>query len=300
MKKGFIIAAIILVAAGALIFAAAFAVSGFSFTKFDTEKYETNTYYLNEDFESIDISAKEADISFKQSEDGKTRVECVERSKVSHSAFVENKTLKITVSDERTWFDHISVFSVRSQSVTVYLPVKSCETLSVGTSTGDITVPDWLSCGDVKITASTGDIRIEGIDAEKIDLSVTTGDIECKNINCKETLSLKVSTGETVLTGVACKALTSNGSTGSIKMDNVVASESFYIKRSTGDVKFVNCDAGQITVETSTGDVTGTLRSEKAFTAGSSTGNVKVPDTVSGGKCEIKTSTGDIKIEIAK
>ena len=34
------------------------------------------------------------------------------------------------------------------------------------------------------------------------------------------------------------------------------------------------------------------------FIAKTNTGDVKVPETTSGGKCEIKTSTGDIKIRI--
>ena len=51
-------------------------------------------------------------------------------------------------------------------------------------------------------------------------------------------------------------------------------------------------------IKTSTGDVEGTLLSEKIFSIHTSTGKVKVPNTNNGGTCEIKTSTGDIEIQI--
>ena len=60
-----------------------------------------------------------------------------------------------------------------------------------------------------------------------------------------------------------------------------------------------DCDASEIFVKTDTGDVRGTLLSEKVFIIKTSAGDVSVPETVTGGKCEISTDTGDIKIGIS-
>ncbi|MBQ3893898.1 MAG: DUF4097 family beta strand repeat protein, partial [Clostridia bacterium] len=79
-----------------------------------------------------------------------------------------------------------------------------------------------------------------------------------------------------------------------------IASGRFDIERDTGDVKFDRCDAAEIKVETDTGDVTGTLLTEKVFITKTDTGKVSVPSAASGGRCEIETDTGDIKISIAK
>ena len=57
-------------------------------------------------------------------------------------------------------------------------------------------------------------------------------------------------------------------------------------------------EARTISIKTDTGDVTGTLLSEKEFITDSDTGNIDVPKTTTGGKCEITTDTGDIKIDI--
>ena len=90
----------------------------------------------------------------------------------------------------------------------------------------------------------------------------------------------------------------STGNTGNIALSAVIAAERFSIKRSTGDVRFDRVDAAEIFVETDTGDVVGSVVTDKVFIAHSSTGRVHVPKTITGGRCEINTDTGNIKLEI--
>ena len=78
----------------------------------------------------------------------------------------------------------------------------------------------------------------------------------------------------------------------------MIASGRIDLERSTGEVFFDGCDASEIKVKTSTGDVTGTLLSSKVFITHSSTGRIAVPDSITGGRCEITTSTGAIEIAI--
>jgi DUF4097 and DUF4098 domain-containing protein YvlB len=68
------------------------------------------------------------------------------------------------------------------------------------------------------------------------------------------------------------------------------------IERSTGDVKLDSVDAAEIYIDTDTGDVKGTLLSEKIIFATTDTGDVDVPRCTVGGRCEIKTDTGNIEI----
>lgn len=70
---------------------------------------------------------------------------------------------------------------------------------------------------------------------------------------------------------------------------------SLLIRARTGDVKFNNSDAGEIYVSTSTDSIYGSLLSTKVFDVRSSTGDINVPHSVMGGKCEITTGTGDIR-----
>ena len=317
MKKGFLIAAAVFVVAGVAIFAAAFIASGFDLSKLDTSKYVTGSDTVTEDFESITVESGVADITFRPSEDGKTRVDRVERDKIRHEVSVENGTLKITEVDERKWYDKLTVFSLRSPAVTVYIPAGHYADLTITSGTGDVSVPEQFSFGGAKIRSSTGDVafdasadgslsirtstgdvRVSSVSADGIDISVSTGSIEGKNVECREKLSISVSTGETYLENVVCGSLVSAGSTGDVTLKNTVASGEFNIERSTGGVSFEDCDAGEITVKTSTGEVTSSLSSEKVFITKSSTGDIRVPDSGSGGNCRITTSTGDIRITV--
>ncbi len=317
IKKTVIIIAIVLVSIGILLFTGVCIAMKFNFTKLDTVAYETNTYTADNNFRNIEINVSETDILFKPSTDSNVSVVCVESDKVKHSVSVEKETLHITVDDKRNWYDHITIFS-HALSMTVYLPSEKYALLKIDSNTGNVTIPNVFSFDNADITTSTGDIdcnasvkdkfkgetstgaiQLDKVQAENMDLSVSTGHIDINSVTCKDTISAKVSTGKITLTDVTCQNFTSTGSTGNVTMKNTTASDKFTIERSTGDIHFENCDANQIDIKTSTGDVNGTLNSEKIFVTKTSTGTVHVPETASGGKCKITTSTGDIHIDLS-
>ena len=93
------------------------------------------------------------------------------------------------------------------------------------------------------------------------------------------------------MTDISCGSILADSNTGDMSFKNVLVSGSLSVESGTGNVGFDNSDADTVCVKTGTGDVTGTLLSEKVFVTKTSTGTVRVPKTVSGGKCEITTST---------
>jgi DUF4097 and DUF4098 domain-containing protein YvlB len=130
-----------------------------------------------------------------------------------------------------------------------------------------------------------------------ITIRTSTGDIRVANISAGS-LDLTVSTGNTLISDLQCENLISKGNTGDISLNNVVASKTFFIERSTGDVKFDGSDAAEIFVKTDTGDITGSLLTDKIFVTQTDTGDIDIPETADGGRCELVTDTGDIRIEI--
>lgn len=314
--KIWLITATMLLVLGTGIFALAAAAVGFDLTRLSTQKYETNVYVPNEEFSNVSIKADTADISLVPSEDGVCKVSCYEREKVKHSVTVRDGTLVIDVVDGRAWYDYIGI-DFGSPKITVSLPRSAYGVLTVKGSTGDVTVPKELtldsidisvSTGDVfcyasatdavKITASTGDIRAEQVRTGTLALSVSTGDITATGIVCADDALVEVSTGKTSLSDMTCRNFTSRGDTGDIQLKNLVATEKLLIERSTGDVRLDGCDAAELFIKTDTGDVAGTLLSEKVFVTETDTGKEQVPNTAGGGRCEIITDTGDIKISL--
>ena len=316
--KIWLVIATLFVISGLILFAVGMEALGWEFGKLSTAKYETNSHEIREEFCNIAVETDTADIRFAVAEDGKCTVVCYELENAKHAVAVQDDTLVITVVNEIQWYEYIGI-TVGTPKVTVYLPKTEYNSLRIQESTGDVEIPkDFLfenmgistSTGAVenyasvlermKIESSTGDIRVENVSADMLDLSVSTGEVVADSITCHGDIQIRVTTGRTKLTDVACKNITSWGDTGDIMLKDVIASEMVSVERGTGDVKFQDCDAGEIRIETDTGDVTGTLLSEKIFITETDTGSVDVPKTTTGGRCEITTGTGDIRIEIQR
>lgn len=314
--KIWLVIATALVVSGIIMFGVIMSMLKWDFTKLGTAKYETNNYEFDESFKNISVNTDTADVIFLPSDDGTCRVVCYENKKAKHAAFVSDDTLNINIIDERKWYDHIGII-FGTPEITVYLPLDKYGNLTVNNSTGDIKIPESFSferidiqsstgdveCrsdvnGGIKIALSTGDVELENISAGEVDISVTTGDIEISALKCEGAIKIKVSTGDADVDNVTCKSLISTGNTGDMTLENVVATESFNIERSTGDIVLDGCDASSILVKTSTGNVHGSLLSEKIFVTRTDTGRVSVPETTSGGICEITTDTGNIIIDV--
>lgn len=233
-----------------------------------------------------------------------------------HSVSVKDGTLEIKNIDTRKWYEYIG-FNFDTPKITVYIPEGEYGKLSVKASTGDVEIPEVFkfksvdisvstddvknyafALEDVKIKTTTGNICIEDASIGLLDLTVSTGKVTVSGVTCEGDIAVGVSTGKTYLSNICCKNFTSSGSTGDISLNNVIATEKLSINRSTGDVKFDSSDAAEIYIETDTGDVTGSLLTDKVFITQTGTGKINVPKTVNGGRCEITTSTGDIKIDI--
>ncbi len=313
--KAWLIIAAFLMLIGCILFVGVMSMLEWDFTKLSTTKYETNTYEVGEAFDSISINTDTADIVFALSDDGKCSVECYEDEDTTHSVAVENNML-VVGTNPKSWYDYIG-FNLGFPKITVHLPSTQYASLHIDESTGDVEIPNAfvfknvdisLSTGDVifcasaseivKIKSTTGAIRVENTSVGSLDLKVTTGTVTVSDVNCEGDVTVDVLTGKTSLSDTQCKNVISNGSTGGISIDNVIAEEKFSIQRKTGKVKFTGSDAAEIFVETNTGDVTGSLLTDKVFIIQTDTGNVDVPKTMDGGRCEIITDTGDIKIEI--
>lgn len=298
-------------------FVGVMSVLGWNFTKLNIGKYQNNTYEINENFSNIYMNTDTADILFVPSNNDKCRVLCYEKENLKHSVNVENDTLSISVNDERKWYEYISI-NFGSPKITVELPKSQYDSLFIEEDTGDVEIPKSFSFKDADITLSTGDVEfLATADAVKIKTStgnvdvedtklgslsvcVSTGEVDVENVVCADDMYIEVSTGDSEFNNVTCKNFVSKGSAGDIYLEKTVATEKLSINRSTGDVSFERSDAAEISVTTDTGSILGTLLSEKVFIVQSDTGRVTVPKTTSGGKCEVTTDTGRIKIEISR
>ena len=314
--KIWLVIAASLVLIGCIICWSVLAMLKWDFTKLSTSKYETNNHEINESYKNIVIVTNTADIAFVACKDSSTTVVCYEQNNAIHSVSVQGGILNVELVDTRKWYDRIGI-NIGTPKITIYIPQGEYGDLSISSNTGNVEIPkDFqfssinvsVSTGDVmcyasaagavNIAASTGDIGVKNISAASLALSVSTGKVTASGVTCEGKVTVSASTGKAYLTDVTCKNLVSTGDTGHICLTNVIAAQNLSVKRSTGDVRLEGCDAADIAIQTDTGDVTGTILTDKVFVVSTDTGRKEVPNSTSGGRCEITTNTGDIKIEI--
>ena len=154
---------------------------------------------------------------------------------------------------------------------------------------------EWQDYIGVNFDSPTITVSVPQGDYGSLSIKTSTGDIDLENVSA-DTLDLSVTTGDVTVTAVQCRQFQSSGNTGEVSLKNVIAEQNFTIKRSTGDVTLDGCDAADMDITTDTGDVDGRLLSDKVFFVQTSTGDIDVPETTTGGRCAITTSTGDITI----
>ena len=266
-------------------------------TACSSNEYETNVHEINEEVNSISIKTATAHIEFVPSDDGICKVVCYEEAKERHSIEVQNGTLTINVLNDKEWYDYIG-FNIDSPKITIYLPAAEYSSLVIEGSTGDIEISKDFVFKNIDVSLSTGDVKCYASADETIKIVTNTGNIYMESISATS-LDLMVSTGRVTVSDIVCKNLISQGDTGDISLKNVISTEKISIERETGDVTLEASDAVEIFITTNTGDVKGSLLTDKVFITKTHTGRIDVPNSITGGRCEITTDTGDIKISIS-
>ena len=276
IKKTWIFLAGFLMIFGAGLFVFAMSSVGWNFGELSTVKYETASYEISDDFDSVSVEAQTADVKILPSEDGAVRVCVYEKEYENHSVSVIDGVLTVKSEGKKSLRDYISISS-GSSAITVYLPTDVYESFVL-----DVT---------------TGEVCIDGVSFERIDVETTTGDVNISSATLGE-VGIKVTTGDVKMCRVRCASVTVKGTTADTTFEEVTATGAVKIDIGTGDVKLADFDATEIEVNATTGDVTASLLSGKAFTVKTTTGKVSVPESVAGGACKITTTTGSVEITV--
>lgn len=278
-------------------------------------KMETNTHVVDGHYDSVVVNVDAADVTVLPSADGTCKVVCYETENLFHSVYTRDNALFVNTVDERLWFEHLLIGYEKPQ-ITVYLPQKEYSMLLIEGSTGDVELREGLNFLEVNVSRSTGDVTCAGVAAyamclstttgeihvenvltEALELSVTTGNIRLTDIFCAKAIA-NVTTGQLIGQNIKCQNLISEGTTGDVLFNDLIADDKICINRSTGNVFLGSSDAVEIVIHTTTGDVDGVLLTEKVFVVSTKAGIVDVPESVSGGRCEVHTTTGDIGFTI--
>lgn len=203
--------------------------------------YIENTYEVEDEYNSIVVDSTIGDINILVADVTNTTIETKESEDYKFNFIVQDNTLKISEDKKKNknWLDNLTIVGL-AYKVTLTVPSKLYEKI------------------DIKLT--TGDVKLDGINADEVLIDGTTGDV---------------------------------------KIYNTIANEKMYVDITTGDIKIKASDSKDIHIETTTGDIKGDILSGKSFTTDTTTGDISVPASIDNGEiCYLDTTTGDIKITI--
>jgi len=296
MKIGYVIAGTLLILAGVAIIAGVIAANGNSLPKIANQEIETQTYDFSEEIRAISVSTEIDKVTVKPSDDGLSHVICEEISSMKHVVELKDGSMSVSVNDDGSLSSKLSLLGNQT-SVTIMIPEGRLDSVDISATTGSAEL-DKIEAGSLKLVLSTGSARLNDIKAVTVDVSATTGSVKAENVECAGKISVESNTGSVTLKDVNCAELAVSGKTGSAKLSNVTACGAICVRLTTGSVKLDGVDAGSLSIHTSTGSVKGTLRSGKEFRTSTTTGSVSVPQSTTGGICEITTTTGSIGIRI--
>lgn len=297
---------------------------GFGWTLFNPAdmnitKDVVKVYHISEAPMQIHIDVTVGSVKLLPIEGEEWRVECIDQEKLYHTIELTDGTLTVKEIDMRTWYDHIGILSgLRNVSVTVYLPQKTYESLTLHSLSGGIRVEQGLTFSNAELKNTSGSINFASSVTDSLNVKNTSGSIFVDG-EVKGDLTVKNTSGSIHVIGgvggvleVACgsgrieianatpsRAIVKNIS-GGIYLENVVCRESCTIENTSGGIELQRCDAMTFDVTTVSGGIRASILSAKSFDCRSTSGSVKVPNDGNGGVFKARSTSGSIKITIVE
>ncbi len=209
-------------------------------------------------------------------------------------------TLFIEQDERHQWFSLWTKISSRSvRTLYIMLPDDLSLDLDLVTGTGDVAfeMDQVEQHGNIVIQSGTGNVRLEKIDADVLDIQLNTGNISLVNVNIGQNLMAESNTGHIDLSIVTAVAVELDSNTGKIKIDGLSAN-SLSINCDTGDVNIKNTlIVLDIEVNSSTGNVDVSQTTAGGFDIDTSTGEVTITvDIISNYRYDLRTDVGVVKV----
>ena len=184
-----------------------------NFTK-GSDKYVTETKTVS-DFEKLVVSADTVDVNIVRDGDKYSVTYYVPEKYIPKIS--GDKTLNIEVPSANGLFFNFLNFDNENPYITINIPSDDEFKFDITASTGDIHIDGLKYEG--KIETSTGDIHLKGSKLDDLKIKTSTGDMYFEALDGSE-IKTETSTGETTVKGCKFKKIDLQTSTGDIRINN--------------------------------------------------------------------------------
>ncbi len=203
---------------------------------------------------------------------------------------IEQKGGKLTVKQPSkfgSWFG----FGIKPDGqYTITVPEDGKFSFDIRSSSGDITLDRVNATG--KIKASSGEVMLNDVEGDLIEVETSSGEIDCDKIKAGA-VSFGASSGDIELLRIFADDISAETSSGDIELNNSTG-KSVMCESSSGKIEIQlngDPDGYSYYVDTSSGD---------AKVNGEKVKKEYVKDDGKDGKVAVRTSSGDIEIEVSE
>lgn len=170
------------------------------------------------------------------------------------------------------------IIKVKSNSGDVDVLELEAEEIETKASSGDITAGSIAAIGTIYMKASSGDISIDEALSEKADISASSGRIAVGRLRTTENLRIHASSGRINAEELEGRTISVDASSGRINIEQMTAED--------------------VNVEASSGDITVLHLTAEYADFDASSGKTMVSFTALNGDLNVKSSSGDVSIEL--
>lgn len=292
----------VLIAVGCLLLGMALAVVIMPLAGVDlgwlTGKFETQIYDLTEPFEALEVDAANCDVFLYRERSYPGGVYIQEGRGIACRVEIVDGVLTISWAQSWPWLDKLFFWRDDEQTLSVYLPERVYERLSVRTTSGDIYISDGLSPSQVDIRTDSGYVSVWNMRGGELCVETGSGSVSLSDSELTAA-AFTAGSGEVWLSQVELGALTAETGSGDIGLDWVESEGEMTLRAGSGDIDLWDSDAAALSIETGSGDIRAFLLSPKRFEAHSDSGDVTAPASdESAGLCKAVSGSGDIYFQI--
>lgn len=272
-------------------------------------------------FTAIRVRVRESEVNILRSEDGESRVDCVDQACVYHRVFTDGGVLNVETVDERRWYERIKTLKT-SLKVNIYLPEGKYDSLGVETMSGAVRTEHGLVFEKVSIQtmsgaigffsgvqnllelhSMSGSIRAEGDNTlSYVNSATKSGNVELCGFNCRDNVLASSTSGIVRLCNIKGRNCAAKTASGSVSLKNAFAVCRLSAATASGSIRLDGCDANRVELDSASGSIRGSLMSGKQFSARSISGSISLPKDCpdANGECRANTVSGSIAITISE
>lgn len=306
----------------AVLWSLSFDFSKLDYTAYNNVEYKVTVYDIDYDFNDVYIDEKSLDIYFDSTSEEKAYVRVLAQENIKHQVFVENEKLIVKRTDDSlknsVWGINIGTQTPR---LTVYLPKKNFENLTINSTSGDIYIYDNknFSFKNCEISANSSDVDVLGFVTDSLTVNTTSGkigvgfgltknvtlssnsgDVYLQKLKDSHDINIKTTSGDIYVSLVQCDNLSVESNSGEQKCLNTEVANLSEMHSTSGDITLEAFDSGESNLWSTSGTIYGEFLTSKNFITFSESGTINAPIDGTGGNCLVRTYSGDITLKLSK